>query len=76
MTNDENKFLDLLKHMTDGDITSLRKKVLCLHIKQLLVIIEKLKSQSIIRPIGPTRVLKVEDSLPQDPIIVTETKND
>jgi len=69
MTIEENQLIDSLGDMDDSQIISLSKEALCMNIKQLLVIIAKLDF-----PVGPERVLRVEDSLPQDPICVTETK--
>lgn len=73
MTNEENKLIDSLADMDDTQLASLSKETLCMNIKQLLVIIAELVANRIIlKPVGPKRVLRVEDSLPPDPTIVVE----
>lgn len=76
MTNQENQLIDTLADMDDSQITSLSKELLCKNIRQLLVIIAALDLRDIIKPVGPTRVLRLESSLPQDPIVVVEKKKE
>ena len=74
MTNEENKLIDSLGDMSNDQISGLSQEVLCIKIRQLLVIIAKLDLRVVVKPIGPERVLRVESSLPPDPAIVVEKK--
>lgn len=76
MINEENKLIDSLANMSDSQIVNLSKEVLCVNIKQLLVIIAKLDLRVVTKPVGPVRVLRVESSLPPDPTIVVEKKKE
>lgn len=76
MTNEENKLIDSLSDMDDTQIASLSKEALCMNIRQLLVIIAELNFPIAIKPVGPERVLRVESSLPPDPIVVVSKKKE
>ena len=76
MTNEERQLIDTLDGMDDTQIAGLSEELLCKNIRQLLVIIAKRDLQVVSKPIGPERVLRVESSLPPDPIVVVEKKRE
>lgn len=71
MTNEKRQLIETLADMDDTQIADLSRQLLCKNIRSLLAIIAELDL-----PVGPERVLRVESSLPLDPIIVVEKKND
>lgn len=71
MTNEEKQLVMKLGHMSAEEMSTISQDVLCVNIKQLLKIIANM-SFGPIKPVGPERILRVEDSLPPDPTIVVE----
>ncbi len=75
MTNEEEQLVMKLGHMSVEEMNIISQDVLCVNIRQLLEIIANM-SFGPIKSVGPTRVLRVESSLPLDPITVIEKKKE